>query len=285
MYENYSVLMSVYIKEKPEYLKKSIESILNQSLQTNDFIIVEDGPLTAELNAVLDSYSEENACIHLLKRRQNAGLGAALNFGLQHCRNELVARMDSDDISLPDRCEKELMEFNQDSELDIVGTAVYEFSGDEKNIVSMKRMPVTQDEIKKYAARRNPFNHPTVMYKKKTVIKYGGYTEGQRGEDFELFTKMVFSGVRGKNIDIPLLKYRAVENQYERRTSKVDTMAVINVVKKNYAKGYISFHDFLHAVIVQITAFVIPKKLGKILYQKVYRSKWDGDRRDRDKNE
>lgn len=271
-YKDFSVLMSIYIKEKPDYLQHSIESILGQTVCTNDFVIVKDGLITEELNKVLEEYASKYDCIHIYGYEDNHGLGYALNYGLNQCINELVARMDSDDISLPDRCEKELNLFNEYPELDIVGTDIYEFTDDENCITGLKEVPVLQEEIKKYARRRNPFNHPTVMYKKSSVIKHGGYQEGQRGEDIELFTKMVFEGCKCANINEPLLKYRAVADQYDRRTSKTDSDAVIRVIRSNYKKGYIDLSDYLYVATTQTVARFIPKFIGKAIYKKFFRS-------------
>lgn len=272
VYKNYSVLMSVYIKEKPEYLKRSIESILGQTICTNDFVIIKDGPITKELNKLLEKYASKYDCIHVYGYKTNRGLGYALNYGLNQCINELVARMDSDDIALPERCERELNLFNGHPNLDIVGTDIYEFTDEEDNITGLKKMPVSQEEIRKYARRRNPFNHPTVMYKKSSVIKYGGYQEGQRGEDIELFTKMVFGGCVCTNINEPLLKYRAISDQFDRRTSKTDTDAVIRVIKNNYKKGYIGLSDYLYVFAIQTAGRVVPNSIGKPIYKKLFRS-------------
>ena len=272
VYKSYSVLMSVYIKEKPEYLKRSIESILGQTICTDDFVIGKDGPITEELNKLLEEYASKYDYIHIYGYENNHGLGYALNYGINYCINELVARMDSDDISLPDRCEKELNLFHERPSLDIVGTDIYEFTEDEKCISGLKKMPVSQDEIKKYARRRNPFNHPTVMYKKSSVIKYGGYHEGERGEDIALFTKMVFEGCACANIDEPLLKYRAIADQFDRRTSKTDSDAVIRVIKNNYKKGYIGLSDYLYVAVVQAAGRFIPKSIGKTIYKKLFRA-------------
>ncbi len=272
VYENYSVLMSVYIKEKPEYLKRSIESILNQTICTNDFVIVKDGPITAVLDKVLEEYASKYDFIHICGYEKNRGLGFALNYGLKRCINELVARMDSDDISLPERCEKEVNLFNENQKLEIVGTNIYEFSDDENNITGLKKMPASQEDINKYARRRNPFNHPTVMYKRSSVLKYGVYQEGQRGEDIALFTKMVFEGCVCANIDEPLLKYRAAADQFDRRTSKTDSDAVIRVIKNNYKIGYIGLADYLYVAAVQIAGRFFPKSIGKTIYKKLYRT-------------
>lgn len=270
MYSEYSVLMSVYIKENPQYLKQSIDSIISQTLPTNDFVIVEDGPLTDELNEILDTYEKQYTCIKLIKREKNWGLGASLNVGIQHCKNELIARMDSDDIAFPERCQKEVEQFNLDDELGIVGTGIVRFLDSINHVVGIKKMPTTYEDIYKYAKRRNPFNHPTVMYKKNAVINAGGYQETIRGEDFALFTKMIFEGVKGKNLEKNYLYYRADKEQFKRRTSWQDTKSVIKVVRKNYMKGYVSFWDLINVIIVQSLAFLIPKKWGGVLYKYIY---------------
>lgn len=271
-YENYSVLSSVYIKENPQYLIRSINSMLEQTRLTNDYVIVKDGPLTAELDCILEEYASKYEFIHIYGYQSNRGLGAALNFGLTKCKNELVARMDTDDIALIDRCEKELAVFNANPSIDIVGTAMYEFSGEEDNIIGVKLMPTSEHDIKKYSRRRNPFNHPTVMYKKSVVINNGGYIEGRRGEDFALFTEMVFSGCKGTNINEPLLKYRATGDQYRRRASLVDTQAVLGVMWKNYTNKYVKFYDFLLVATVQSIGILIPNKIGNFLYKKIFRT-------------
>ena len=133
---NYSVLMSVYDKEKPEYLKQSIESMLNQTVKPEQFVVVEDGALNKSLSDIIDKYKADfNELFTIVKLQVNGGLGNALNQGLKACRNELVARMDSDDISLPRRCEKELKLFLDNPELSIVGTNIDEFWDNPNEII------------------------------------------------------------------------------------------------------------------------------------------------------
>lgn len=271
-YENYSVLSSIYIKEKPEFLRRSLQSMVEQTVLTNDYVIVKDGPITTELEQVLSDFTSRYRFIHVYGYETNKGLGYALNYGLKYCKNEIVARMDTDDISLPERCEKELNVFNSNAELDIVGTFIYEFTETEECITALKTMPINPNEIKDYAKRRNPFNHPSVMFKKSSVQKNGGYPEGIRGEDFFLFTKMIFNNCKGYNIPEPLLKYRAITNQFERRTSKADSDAVIKVMKSNYKNGYISLLDLLYVIVAQNAGRLLPKKFAKIIYKKLYRS-------------
>lgn len=272
-YDNYSVLSSVYYKENPEYLKLAIDSMLNQTVVTDDYVIVKDGPLTPELDKILEDYSKKYSCIHVVALEKNSGLGAALNYGLSFCKNELVARMDTDDFSMPERCEKQIKLFQNDKSLDICGTFIDEFEDEIDNIHCTKEMPINMDAIVKYAHKRNPFNHPTVMYKKNIVENIGGYSEGHRGEDFELFTKMVFKGAKGYNIPESLLRYRAVSNQFERRSSLVDAKAVMSVVKKNYKSGYIKLQDLLFVIFMQSIGVIVPKSIGKKIFTCFFRKK------------
>lgn len=263
--------MSVYYKENPVFLKKSIDSIINQTIQTNDFVIVEDGLLTEELDAVLEEYAKKYEFIKLIKLPENHGLGYALNIGLKECKNELVGRMDSDDLSLPNRFEEELKLFEDNGSLCICGSSIIEFDSDDEKTNFVKTMPISFKEIKKYARRRNPFNHPTVLFKKNAVLKFGGYPETRRGEDLELFTKMVFEDCYSLNIETPLLKYRSSFEQLKRRKTKQETKCIIDIAKKNYKSKYISFFDYFSVVIIQISFRILPTWLIKTIYKRRYK--------------
>ena len=173
--EKYSVLMSVYNKEKPSYLRESIDSMVSQTEKPDEIIIVKDGPLDKELDDVIKEYKDKRPELFvILELPENKGLGNALNKGLEISKNELVARMDTDDISLPDRCKKQLMEFEKNKNLCIVGTQINEFIDQPTEIIRSRVVPLTYDDILEFSKRRSPFNHPTVMYKKTKVLELGG---------------------------------------------------------------------------------------------------------------
>ena len=209
-YKEYSVLMSVYHKERPEYLKQAIESIQVQSLSTNDFVLVCDGPLNDELDAVIQTKQlEMGENLNVVRLAKNGGLGNALNEGIKHCKNELVARMDSDDIAYPDRCEKQIAVFNTHSEVSICSGIVEEFTTDPNTVDTKRVPPETNAEIVEFAKKRNPFNHPCVMYKKSAVEAVGSYQDFYLLEDYYLWLRMLMSGYQGYNIQEPLLHMRA----------------------------------------------------------------------------
>ena len=191
--QNCSVLMSVYFKESPEYLKQAIESIQIQTVPTDDFVLVCDGPLNDALDAVIAAKQQEmGSALNVVRLARNGGLGNALNKGIKHCKNELVARMDSDDISVMDRCQKQVELFVKNPELDITSGALLEFVTSLDQITGGRTIPCNNDEIIRYSRKRCPFNHPCVMFKKSAVERAGGYQEKYHlFEDYYLWIRCI----------------------------------------------------------------------------------------------
>lgn len=269
----YSVLMSLYKNEKVEYLDKSIMSMLSQTVVPDEIVIVKDGPLTKELEDTLNNYLNSYPNLFkIIPSKENLGLGLALNLGLRNCKNELVARMDTDDISLPTRCEKQLKKFNENKDLGIVGTMIDEFSKDESNIVSSRKVPITYDEIYKFSKRRSPFNHPTVMYKKSLILEVGGYKDFKKCQDFNLFGRMLQNGIKAENIPESLLLFRAGDNFIEKRGNWLSTKSYIKSSYDLYKNKYINILDFLYIFFGQLTIFMVPTSIRKIIYKKLLRS-------------
>lgn len=210
--------MSLYIKEKPEYLRTAIQSMVDQTYAPDEIVIVKDGLLTPELDFVLDEYQDKYPeLFNIVGYEKNRGLGLALNFGLEHCRNELVARMDTDDIAKPDRCKKQMEMFAENPMLEIVGGDIAEFVDTPDNIVAHRRVPTTDDAIKEYMKTRCPFNHMTVMYKKASVIKSGNYKDLFWNEDYYLWIRMMeHCCVMGNTGDV-LVDVRTGADMYKRR--------------------------------------------------------------------
>lgn len=235
---NYSVLMSVYYKEKPAYLRESMESIYNQTIPTNDFVLVCDGPLNEELNVVIAEmqYKFGNV-LNVVRLEKNSGLGNALNEGLKYCKNEIVARMDSDDISFADRCEREINCMEADNELSVVSGTILEFQDDIDKIIGTRKIPLLHKEICEFSKKRNPFNHPAVMFKKTEVEKAGGYSEEYPlFEDYYLWIRMLKNGSAGRNIEAPVLYMRTSTDMYMRRGGKI------------YAKNMLRFHKWMNSI-------------------------------------
>lgn len=270
--EKYSVLMSLYIKERPEYLRLALDSMINQTVAPDEIVLVEDGPLTDELNAVVGVYQSRYPMLfHIVKNEKNLGLGLALNKGLEACRNELVARMDTDDISKLDRCEKQLKRFAEKPELSIVGAHIDEFIGDINNVISQRRVPTEYKGIYEYAKRRSAFNHPVVMYRKSSVLACGGYSDLRRNQDVDLFGRMLFAGYKAENIDEALLWFRTSDELAERRKSWENTKSYIATIRNFWKMDYSSFSDYVLIAFAQIGIFIIPPKVQDWVYIKFLR--------------
>lgn len=261
--QRYSVLMSLYKKEKPEYLRLAIESMLNQTVKPDEIVLVEDGALTTELYNVLDEFP----MLHRVKNETNLGLGLALNVGLKECRNELIARMDTDDCSKPERCEKQLARFAEKPYLAIVGSHIDEFVGDISNVVSRRVVPTTSDAIYNYAKKRSAFNHPTVMYSKTAVLENGGYADLKRNQDVDLFGRMQFAGYKAENIDEALLWFRSSDELAKRRKSWQNTCSYIATIRKFWKMGYSSFFDYIMVGVAQTGMYLMPIKVQNWLYK------------------
>ncbi len=270
--QKYSVLMSLYKKENSEYLSTAIKSMLNQTVKPDEIVIVKDGPLTPELEGVLKEYIEKYPeLFNIIESKENIGLGRALNLGLEHCRNELVARMDTDDISKPERCEKQLDKFDSDSELSLLGSSVDEFCSTPEEIISRRVVPTKNNEIYEFAKRRSAFNHPTVMYKKSAVMSVGGYSDLRRNQDVDLFGRMLFSGCKAENIEESLLYFRSNDDLAKRRKSWGNTKSYISTIKNLWHIGYSSFADYLVVAIAQTGMYLMPVKLQHFVYKKFLR--------------
>ncbi|TMW72531.1 glycosyltransferase [Alteribacter natronophilus] len=266
--------MSIYINEKPEYFKQSIDSMLNQSVSPEQIVIVKDGELTQELDQIIMYYSSEyGKKFTIVPLERNVGLGLAINAGLEACRNELVARMDTDDISLPNRCELQLNEFATNPELVISGTNIDEFYDEPENIISSRVVPQTHEDILKFGRRRNPFNHPTVMYKKSIILKMGGYKDFRRNQDLDLFINLINSGYKSSNIDKSLLLFRANRDNLKRRKSWTKCSSYIKMIYTFWRKGYSELNDLLIVALSQTIVFLAPIKLLEVISDKYLRNK------------
>ncbi len=272
--ENYSVLMSVYKKEKAEFLKQSCESIFAQTHLTDDFVLVCDGPLTDELDAVIfDMQKAHPEILNVLRFDQNRGLGPALNDGLATCKNRLVARMDSDDIAPEYRCELQLDAFSKNEKLTIIGGAIEEFEGSVENILSKKPMPQTNDEIYSYARRRCPFNHPTVMYDRDFVLKVGGYPDIPLHEDYGLWINLLKAGAMAQNINKTLCFMRVDSGLYGRRGGFKYLKTALKFRYHIYRLGFSSFIDMIYTCLALMLVCVVPTSLRKSIYKKFLRRK------------
>ena len=266
---NFSVLFSVYKREKPEFLRSALDSVFNQTITPNEVVIVEDGPLTTELYEVLDLYGKKHPEIKRVPLAVNQGLGLALAEGIKHCSHELVARMDTDDIARNDRFEKQLKVFEENPILDICGSYMLEFENDVDNVVTKRRVPLADSEIKKYQKRRDGLNHVTVMFKKKSVLEAGNYQHCPLMEDTLLWVNMFKNGATAMNIDDYLVFVRIGSDMFERRGGWAYFKKYKQARKRIYKTGYISWWDYQYTLIVQFMVALLPNKVRGLVFKKL----------------
>lgn len=271
-YNNYSVLMSVYYRETPEFLNQAMESIQTQTLSTNNFVLVCDGPLNSALDKVIAAKQREMGMaldvIHLTK---NGGLGNALNEGIKHCKNELIARMDSDDIAYSDRCEKQIKVFNSHPEVSICSGIVEEFTARPDIVDARRAPPETNEEIVEFAKKRNPFNHPCVMYKKSAVEAVGSYQDFYLLEDYYLWIRMLMAGYQGYNIQEPLLHMRAGDDMYKRRSGWKYAKTQIRLFKYMKDQDFIENGQYIQSCVMRSGSALAPNWLRKFMFEKMLR--------------
>lgn len=268
----YSVLMSVYDKELPENLNESLESMLMQSYPPADFVLVCDGKLTCELNIIAKSFENEFKNIfHIVRIDENVGAGKAFNMGIKACRYEYIVKMDSDDISEPDRCLKQMTLFAIKPKLDMVGTYIDEFDNDTGETVATRKVPIMQNEILEYSKRRNPFNRQSVAFRRSTAMRVGGYSDLELCEDYEFAARMLAAGATAQNIPEVLVKYRIDKNTPEIRKSWKRTKAFVKVRWVIHRSGYTCFRDFFVPCAIQLGLFIFPRRFTRWVYEKFLR--------------
>ena len=269
--EKYSVLMTVYTKDNPEYFKLALDSMVNQTYKPDEIVLVKDGPIVESLQKVIDAHINAGVSIVQVQLPQNVGLGLALNAGIKVIKNELIARMDSDDYSMPERCELQVREFEKNPNLDVIGCPVKEFVGTIDNIVGERKVPLTNKEIYKFAKKRDPFNHPTVMYRKSAVEAAGCYSDYRKNQDTDLWIKMLSNHVTCKNLEEAVFRFRFDEGTYKKRKSWINTKILIEIRYKAWRSGFNSFIEFLTVAVAQLGMYVMPVGFQKFIYQKILR--------------
>ena len=267
----FSVSMCVYIKDNPEWFKTAVESVLNQTVKPSEVVLVVDGPVNAQLDAVIAHY-ENNPIFRVVRLPENVGHGKARRAGLSHCRYELVALMDADDISAGDRFEKQLKMFEADESLAIVGSNITEFVGAPDNIVGARVVETDDSAIKADMKVRCPMNQVTVMFRKSAVDKVGGYVDWFNEEDYYLWLRMYLDGARFANLPDYLVNVRVGKEMYQRRGGKKYFLSEAKLQKYMYDNKVIGLVDFIVNVgkrfVVQL---LLPNKLRSWVFKKFAR--------------
>lgn len=269
-----SVVMSVYFKENPIYLKQSLESVINQTLRPNEIVLVKDGPLTIELESIINEYEENYSEIfQVIALPENKGLANALNVGINNAKYSLIARMDSDDICFNDRFEKQVKVLNEFN-LDILGGQIVEFGKDTSDVISRRIVPCEHSEIVKLLKFRSPFSHPTILFKKEVFDALKGYDSTIFPEDYDFFVRAYLKNFKFGNIPDEVLWFRLGENKSDaikRRWGVSYAKNEFNLYKKFLNINFYNYFDFLKVVFLKIPIRLLPFFMFKFIYFKMAR--------------
>ncbi|SDB07111.1 Glycosyl transferase family 2 [Pseudomonas sp. NFACC23-1] len=262
---DFSVLMSIHASEQSNYLEACFESLLRQSLQASEVVLVEDGPLPKNLSKSIERFRSVLPLISV-KLERNIGLACALNEGLRYCRHEIVARMDTDDVCVPERFEKQVKFMLRHPDIDVLGAMVEEFDSSMQHSLGIRRLPLAHTELLRFARMRSPISHPTVMFKKQAVLDVGGYPPFRKAQDYALWSLMLTKNYRMQNMDEVLLKMRAGNSMMARRGHEY-LKHELAILKFQRNIGFISFREYLFNYIVRTVVRCSPMSIKKILYR------------------
>lgn len=269
--EKYSVLMSLYKKENPLFFQASLESIINQTVPPDEIVLVEDGPLTEELYAVIEKYRKY---IRIVKNKKNIGLGLSLKKGVKACKNLLIARMDTDDIALLNRCEKQLIYFEKNPSISILGGQIEEFISSTNNIVGKRVVPNSDRQLKEYIKKRCPFNHMTVMFKKDDILNVGNYKDWFWNEDYYLWIRLALAGYKFANLPDTLVYTRVGAEMYQRRGGRKYFISEIKLQKYMLDKKMIGIGTYLTNITLRfIVEILLPNRVRGWIFKTFAREK------------
>ena len=269
--EKFSVCTSVYKNDKPEFVRVALDSMLvHQSVKPDERVLVQDGPVPDDLSSLLSEYEGKYSDVmHIIRLDKNGGLGNALRLGVENAKYDIIARMDSDDICLPDRFEKQLAYMEAHPDCDIVGGQITEFIDTPDNIVGKREVPCSNKAIYQYMRSRCALNHPTVMFKKKSVLEAGNYQDWFWNEDYYMWIRMMERDCVFANLPDVLVNMRSGLDQYGRRGGKKYFDSEIGIKKLMLKKGMINRKEY---VVNYIQRFIIQLLLPNSVRGWVFRT-------------
>jgi glycosyltransferase involved in cell wall biosynthesis len=266
MHEPFTLLLSVWDGDQPEHLLQAFCSAVDeQTLRPAQVVIVRDGPVRGELGACLaDLHKTSPVPVTLVPLESNRGLGPALDAGMAASQFDVIARMDADDVAMPHRFEVEIPLI---AEADIVGAGLLEFVDDIENVVGQRVPPTDPEQIQRYARMHDPFNHPTVVYRRQAVQAAGGYGDLPLMEDYALFARMLQNGARAVNVAEPLVYYRVGATAFKRRGGADLLRSELRLQRAFRRQGFTTPAEYARNVMVRGGYRLIPWWARRAVYK------------------
>lgn len=269
-YPDFSVLMSVYNKENPQFLDQALCSIEDQTVVPTEIVLVEDGPLSDELSKVIEQHKANFInTFKVVNSKRNQGLGASLRLGTKFISTNWIARMDSDDISVHNRFELQLKEIIKNPELAVIGGQIQEFSRDPSVIVGYRKVPTSEPSIRRFIKWRSPFNHPSVMLNKTILNKVGGYVPYGNLEDYYLWARIIADNYHVLNLDETLVSMRVDQGLYNRRGKCSNLQFIYNLRKYLEHRNIINHSEKIAGDIAMTLNIIMPNSFRKTIYKKI----------------
>ena len=271
--KSFSVCMSVYHGDNAVFFKEALDSLYSQSRQPNEIVLVVDGPVGEDIDKVIGDFESQHDSFHVVRLEKNSSHAIARQTGLDSARYEYIAIMDSDDIAVPDRFEKQMTFVEAHPEVDALGGQIDEFIGEPSNVVGKRIVPQTDAEIKAYLMSRCPMNFVTVMLKKESVKNAGGYIDWYCEEDYYLWIRMSEQGMIFANLPDNLVNVRVGEEMYQRRGGMKYFKSEARLQRYMYKHGIIGLFRYIYNVAGRFAVQVaMPNKMRSIVFQKLFRS-------------
>lgn len=269
----FSVLMSVYKNDKPEFVRRAIESISkDQTIKPSEIILMVDGPVPDCLKEEIISLSKEFSIIHPQWQKENKGLGKVLEIGLLKCSYELVARMDADDIACPDRFEKQLEFMNSNPDIAVVGGQISEFIDCPDNIVAYRNVPLQPDACRKYFRDRDPLNHMTVMFRRSAVLDVGNYQPWHLDEDTFLWGRLLEKGYKLANLSEISVNVRVGNEMYARRGGWAYFKSDSKILTWKLRHGLTGYGRFVYNYVARfVVQVMLPNRIRGWLFRNLLR--------------
>jgi glycosyltransferase involved in cell wall biosynthesis len=272
----FALLISTYARDSPEFLRQAFHSTVHdQTRRPAQVVLVQDGPVPDTLAEEIARLKQESPVhVDVVEMPVNLGLGPALDAGLRASEHEIVARMDADDVSVPERFEKQLPLIEAGA--DIVGSGLWEFGSSIEDVVGRRTPPTDPDEIRRVIRFRDPFNHPTVVYRRSAVQAAGGYADMALMEDYLLFTRMVAGGAVPANLAEPLVHYRVGDGAYARRGGRQLLRSELALQRRFRELGLTTRSQYVRNVAVRGGYRLVPESVRKVAYRRLLANRSGG---------